>query len=114
MLTYLHNAKCSKSRAALSLIEQSGHAFELRNYLQQPLSAAELTALLGQLGCSARQLLRTGEPEYVELGLANTALPESALIQAMVDQPKLMERPILTNGLRAVIGRPPERVLELL
>ena len=83
-------------------------------YLETPPSANELKSLLGKLGIAARDLLRTGEDEYKTLGLANASLSEAQLIEAMVKHPKLIERPILIAGDKAVIGRPPEKVLELL
>jgi len=76
--------------------------------------AAHRRALSGKLGLSARQLLRTGEEEYQSLGLADTALTDAQIIAAMARHPRLIERPILIAGDKAVIGRPPEKVLELL
>lgn len=109
-----HNPRCSKSRAALELLQSRGIEPEIVRYLETPPDAETLRELLGKLGLSARQLLRSGEDEYKALGLTNPALGEEALIQAMVAQPKLIERPILVIGSRAVVGRPPEQVLELL
>ena len=83
-------------------------------YLETPPSATELASLLGKLGIGARQLLRSGEDEYKALGLDNPQLSDAQLIQAMVEHPKLIERPILVAGDKAVIGRPPEKVLEIL
>lgn len=112
-LTLYHNPRCSKSRAALALLQARGLAVDVVHYLDEPLDAATLARLLDKLGIGARQLLRTGEEHYRELGLADATLSETALIDAMVAHPKLIERPILVNGERAVIGRPPERVLEI-
>ena len=109
-----HNPRCSKSRAALSLLEERGIAPEIIGYLDQPPSADELRAVLGMLGLPPRALLRIGEPEYATLGLADESLDDAALVDAMVAHPRLIERPILIHDGRAVIGRPPERVLELL
>ncbi|HAT41189.1 MAG TPA: arsenate reductase (glutaredoxin) [Rheinheimera sp.] len=114
MLTYFHNNRCSKSREGLTLVEQSGKPFQIRNYLTEPLTAAELTQLLQQLGITARQLLRTKEDAYQSMNLANPELSDIELISAMLQEPKLIERPILSNGQQAVIGRPSERLLELL
>ena len=83
-------------------------------YLETPLDAAQLRSLLGKLGLSARQLLRTGEDEYKTLNLDDASLSDEQLIGAMATHPKLIERPILVAGDKAVIGRPPEKVLELL
>lgn len=113
-LMLYHNPRCSKSRGALELLEARGLQPNVRRYLETPPSAAELKELLGKLGISARQLLRTGEEEYQTLGLASPALSEDQLIEAMVAHPRLIERPILINGDKAVIGRPPEKVLEIL
>ncbi|MCY1435906.1 putative protein YfgD [compost metagenome] len=113
-LTLYHNPRCSKSRGALELLEARGLAPTVVRYLETPPSAAELKALLGKLGIGARQLLRSGEDEYKELNLADTSLSEAQLIDAMATYPKLIERPILIAGDKAVIGRPPEKVLEIL
>ena len=114
MVRIYHNNRCSKSRATLALLEERGAAVEVVNYLDTPPTAAELAALLKQLGMTARQLLRTGEDEYRTLGLDNLALGEDALIAAMVAHPKLIERPIVVANGKAALGRPPERVLAIL
>ncbi|WP_064117496.1 arsenate reductase (glutaredoxin) [Pseudomonas fluorescens] len=113
-LTLYHNPRCSKSRGALELIEARGLTPTVVRYLETPLNAAQIKALLGKLGISARQLLRTGEDEYKMLQLADESLSEAQLIDAIAQHPKLMERPILEVGDKAVIGRPPEKILELL
>jgi len=113
-LTLYHNPRCSKSRSALELLEARGLAPEIVRYLETPPTAAELCALLDKLGLTARQLLRTGEEEYKGLDLANPALSEDELIDAMIEHPRLIERPILVAGHKAIIGRPPEKVLEIL
>lgn len=113
-MTLYHNPRCSKSRAALELLEARGLEPRVVRYLETPPSAAELRALLAKLGYGARQLLRSGEEEYQTLNLADPALDDDALIAAMVAHPRLIERPILVAGDKAVVGRPPERVLELL
>ncbi|MBF8731547.1 MULTISPECIES: arsenate reductase (glutaredoxin) [Pseudomonas] len=113
-LTLYHNPRCSKSRGALELLEARGLAPTIVRYLDTPPDAATLKTLLGKLGIAPRQLLRTGEEEYKALDLANPALSDAQLIDAMVQHPKLIERPILIAGDKAVIGRPPEKVLEIL
>ncbi|MGY2288400.1 arsenate reductase (glutaredoxin) [Pseudomonas sp. SDO528_S397] len=113
-LTLYHNPRCSKSRGALELLEARGLAPTVVRYLETPLDTAQLSALLGKLGLSARQLLRTGEDEYKTLNLADAQLSEAQLIAAIAAHPKLMERPILETADKAIIGRPPERVLEIL
>lgn len=109
-----HNPRCSKSRGALELLSERGIVPEILPYLEQPPSVAELRELLGLLGLPARALLRTGEADYAELGLDDPALDDDALLAAMHARPRLIERPIFVHGGRAVIGRPAERVLELL
>ena len=113
-LILYHNPRCSKSHGALELLESAGHSVSVRRYLETPPTAGELKTLLGKLGITARQLLRSGEDEYKSLKLDNPALDDDALIAAMAAHPKLIERPILIAGDRAVVGRPPEKVLELL
>lgn len=112
--TLYHNPRCSKSRGALELLQAQGIEPVIVRYLETPPTEAELGALLQQLGLTARQLLRTGEDEYRDLSLADTSLSEQQLISAMCQYPKLIERPIFVYDQRAVVGRPPERVLELL
>ena len=112
-LLLLHNPRCSKSRAARALLEERGVAFTERRYLEEPLAPAELRELAARLGRPAREWARTGEFAWREAGLSGDA-EESAVLAAMAAHPILVERPILVRGRRAVVGRPPERVLELL
>jgi arsenate reductase len=109
-----HNPRCSKSRGALELLRERGVEPDIVAYVQKAPSVKELQGLLRMLGVGARGILRTGEPEYAELGLADPSLDDDALLAAMHAHPRLIERPIFVHGDRAVIGRPPERVLELL
>ena len=113
-LTLYHNPRCSKSRGALELLEARGLTPTVVRYLETPLSAAQLRDLLARLNLSARQLLRSGEDEYKALNLGDSSLSEAQLIDAMAAHPKLIERPILVAGDKAVIGRPPEKILEIL
>jgi arsenate reductase (glutaredoxin) len=113
-LTLYHNPRCSKSRGALELLEERGLTPTIVRYLETPPTAAQLQVLLGKLGINARALLRTGEDEYKALNLADASLSEAQLIAAMAEHPKLIERPILIAGDKAVIGRPPEKILEIL
>lgn len=113
-LTLYHNPRCSKSRSALQLLEARGLTPTIVLYLETPPSAAQLQAVLSKLGIAARQLLRSGEADYQVLNLADPSLSEAQLIAAMVAHPTLIERPILIAGDQAVIGRPPEKVLEIL
>lgn len=111
--TLYHNPRCSKSRAALALLQERGVEPEVVLYLQTPPSIDELKRLLGRLGLSAAELVRSKEGAYRDAGLGKQS-SEAELLQAMAWEPKLIERPILVRGDRAVIGRPPEKVLELL
>ena len=112
--TIYHNPRCSKSRQTLALLEEHGVAPQVVLYLENPPSEAELEMLLQKLDISARQLLRKGEDAYAENNLGDTQLQAAELVAAMAAHPKLIERPIVVAGDRAVLGRPPENVLELL
>lgn len=113
MVTLYHNPRCSKSREALNLLRAQGLEPEVVLYLETPPNAKTLKALLNKLGIGARDLLRKGEDAYKELNLADEKLNDAVLIKAMVENPKLIERPIAVNGDKAVIGRPPENVLQI-
>jgi len=113
-LTLYHNPRCSKSRGALELLQDRGLTPTVVHYLETPLNATQLKELLGKLGIGARQLLRTGEDEYKQLNLADPQLSEAQLIAAIAEHPRLMERPILVAGDKAIIARPAENVLEIL
>lgn len=108
----LHNPRCSKSRAAKALLEERGVAFVERRYLEEPLTRAELEELARRLGGPPRDWTRSGEDAYRRAGLTPEA-GDDAHIDAMAAEPILVERPILVTAERAVVGRPPERVLEL-
>ena len=112
-LTIYHNPRCSKSRQTLALLQERGVEPRIVEYLKTPPDIATLTKLAAVLG-GARAMLRKGEAEYAELGLADTRKSEQALLKAMHDHPILIERPIVTDGKRVAIGRPPEAVLALL
>lgn len=108
-----HNPRCSKSRAALALLEERGVEPEVVRYLETPLSVATLTAVAAKLDGPAWALVRTGEAEFAQAGIG----PESGvedIAAAIVKAPKLLQRPIAVSGDRAIIGRPPEDVLALL
>ena len=114
-VTIYHNPRCSKSRETLALIKEQGIEPTIIQYLETPPDAATLKTLLKELGfTSARQLMRHKEDLYKELNLADESLTEDQLIDAMIDNPKLIERPIVVKGKKARIGRPPEQVLEIL
>lgn len=113
-LSIYHNPRCSKSRQTLALLEEQSVDIHIVEYLKSPPTIDELSKILQQLGFTARQLLRTGETVYKELKLKETHFTDEQLIQAMCDNPKLIERPIVIHNGKAKIGRPPESVLELL
>ena len=109
-----HNPRCSKSRETLSLLQSRGIDPEVVLYLDTPPDTATLRKLIDMLGfSSARELMRQKEDLYKSLNLNDTSLTEDRLIQAMVDNPKLIERPIVVANGKARIGRPPEDVLEI-
>ena len=112
-LLLLHNPRCSKSRAARTLLEERGARFELRLYLDDPLSKAELAELRRRLGRPARDWVRRGESAFAAAGLGKDS-DDGSVLAAIAGHPELLERPILVRGDRAVVGRPPEQVLELL
>ena len=112
--TIYHNPRCSKSRQTLALMEEQGIEPLIVDYLKAPPSAVELQAILKKLKMKPRDLMRKGEAVYKELGLDNEKLTDEKLIRAMLDNPILIERPIVVAGGKARIGRPPESVLEIL
>jgi arsenate reductase len=109
-----HNPRCSKSRETLQLLRDRGIEPEIVEYLKTPPSAQELNAILQKLGMEPRDLMRKKEAPYDENDLLDPSLDRRALIQAMVRFPILIERPIVVNGDKAAIGRPPEKVLAIL
>jgi arsenate reductase len=113
-VTIYHNPRCSKSRATLALLEARGIKPKIVDYLKTPPSAAEVKAILRKLGLTPRDILRTSETVYAELGLKDRELDEDALITLMVKNPILIERPIVVAGNKAAVGRPPENVLAIL
>ncbi len=113
-VTIFHNPRCSKSRETLSLLQNRGIEPTIIEYLNDPPDAETLTWLLRALNRRPRELLRKGEDAYRALRLDDPSLDDAAVIDVMVEHPVLIERPIVVNGQRAIIGRPPERVLEIL
>ena len=113
-VTIYHNPRCSKSRETLKLLTEQGIDPEIVDYLKTPLSKAALKDILSKLNITPRELLRTKEADYKTHQLNDESLSDTALIQAMIDFPKIMERPIVVKGKKAAIGRPPEAVLEIL
>jgi len=113
-VTIYHNPRCSKSRQTLALLEAKGIEPKVVEYLKAPPSATELDAILAKLGKEPRDLMRKKEPPYAALDLADASKSRAALIKAMVENPVLIERPIVLANDKAAIGRPPEDVLAIL
>lgn len=114
MTTLYHNPRCSKSRETLQLLQDRGITPDVVLYLESPPDAKTLKDLLKKLGLKPRQLMRTKETDYKAMGLDDANLSDEQLIAAMVECPKLIERPIVVHGKKAALGRPPEQVLEIL
>lgn len=113
-VTIYHNPKCTKSRLSLELLQQNNIEPEIILYLETPPSKSRLVELLGMLGIGPRDLIRKSEEAYKAKSLSNTSLSDSDLIQAMLDEPRLIERPIVVANGKAAIGRPPENILEII
>ena len=113
-VTIYHNPRCTKSRQTLALLEERGAAPRIVEYLKEPPSASELKSVLRALGLGPRDIVRKGEAVYAELGLGERDLSDDELIDVMVANPILIERPIVVKGGKAAIGRPPETVLRIL
>ena len=113
-VTLYHNPRCSKSRQTLKLIKEQNIEPEIIEYLKAPPSVAEFRHLLKLLNLSPREIMRKGEAEYKSMGLDNPEMSDDDLINAMVAHPILIERPIAICGNKAVIGRPPENVINII
>lgn len=113
-ITVYEKPTCTKCRETNKLLKEAGVDFERINYYVEPLSAAKLEELIKKMKISARQLLRTSEGIYRELGLAKAELSDKELIKLMVEHPDLIQRPIVERGSRAVLGRPVENIQALL
>ncbi|MGH8556906.1 MAG: arsenate reductase (glutaredoxin) [Methylococcales bacterium] len=113
-VTVYHNPRCSKSRQTLQLLRDKGIKPTIIEYLSTPPAPAELDEILNRLNLEPRDLMRKQEPEYREAGLDNPELDREQLIRGMVENPKLIERPIVVTDDKAALGRPPENVLNIL
>lgn len=109
-----HNPRCSKSRQTLALLEENGVTPEVFEYLKTPVSKELLASVVSKLGVNVRDIIRSKETEYNETGLDNTSLTDDEIFTILTNSPKLIERPIVINGDKAAIGRPPENVLAIL
>lgn len=112
-LKVYHNPRCSKSRCAIDLLNERGIQFEVVEYLKETPTVAELASIINKLGIKPEDLLRKGESDYKE-NFKGKELSDEQWIEAMIQFPKLIERPIVINDNRAIIGRPTERILEIL
>ena len=113
-VTIYFNPNCSKCRLSLELLEQQGQQAEIIEYLNTPPDAATLESILDMLGLEPRELMRKHEKEYTEAGLDDPGLSRADLISAMIAHPRVMERPVVVKNGKAAIGRPPERILDIL
>lgn len=113
-VTILHNPRCSKSRQTLKLLKERGIEPDVIEYLSAPPTADQLREILNLLAMEPRDLMRASEPIYDDLGLGDANLDRDALIQAMVDNPILIQRPIVISDGKAVLGRPPENISKIL
>ena len=113
MITIYHNNRCSKSRQGLQILETSGKNFEVAKYLEDIPTKEELSTIIDQLGISPIDLVRKNEAIWKE-NYKGMELSNAALIEAMIAHPKLIERPIVINNGKAIIGRPPEKILEII
>lgn len=109
-----HNPRCSKSRETLALLEENNITPDVYLYLEEKPSAKEIKEVIAKLNITPRQLLRNSEDAYKQQNLKDKSLEDNALISAMVNEPKLIQRPIVINGNDARLGRPPEDVLEII
>ena len=109
-----YNPRCSKSRETLQLLEDNGVEPEIIDYLEDPPTPEELKRIIEMLGVPARDLLRSTEPVYKDADLDDDSLSDDEIIDAICEYPALMQRPIVVAGDRAIIGRPPSRVLEII
>lgn len=110
---FLHNPRCSTSRSALELVREAGVELPIREYLREPLSIDELRDLVRRLGVRPIEIVRRREPQFAALGLGD-ATPDEDVLRAMAEHPILLERPIVVREGRAVVGRPPGNVKEIL
>ncbi len=113
-ITIYHNPRCSKSRQALAILHENGHEPEIVKYLQSPPSIEQLQYILSVLKIQPRALMRKNEAEYKANNMANPSLSDEQLIELMHKFPKVIERPIVINGDKVAIGRPPENILKII
>lgn len=113
MIRIYHNSRCGKSREGLKIVEESGKPFEVIEYMKEPITPSELEEVIDLLEIEPMDLIRTKEQVWKDR-YADLDLDDEELIMVMIEVPRLMERPIVVNGEKAVVGRPPERIKEIL
>ncbi|WP_104733889.1 arsenate reductase (glutaredoxin) [Hanstruepera ponticola] len=113
MITIYHNSRCRKSREGLEILENSGKPFEIRKYLEDVPTVNELEELIDKLDIQPIELVRKNETIWKD-NFKGKELSDTQIIEAMVENPKLIERPIVINGNKAIIGRPPEMIIEII
>ena len=113
MIEIYHNPRCSKSRQGLAILQESGKEYEVIKYLEEELTSIELEEIIIKLGIKPIDLVRKNEPIW-KSDFKGKSLSDNEIIAAMVNHPKLIERPIVINGEKAVVGRPPESILEII
>lgn len=113
MITIYHNNRCRKSREGLEILENSGNPFEIKKYLEEVPTKKELQLLISKLGIKPVELVRKNEAIWKEK-FKDRTLTDTQIIDALIEYPKLIERPIVVNGDKAIIGRPPESILNIL
>ncbi|MDX5404183.1 MAG: arsenate reductase (glutaredoxin) [Bacteroidota bacterium] len=113
MIRIYHNSRCGKSREGLKIVEESGKPFEVIEYMKEPITPSELEEVIDLLEIEPMDLVRTKEQVWKDQ-YADLDLDDEELIMVMIEEPRLMERPIVVNGEKAVVGRPPERIKEIL
>lgn len=113
MIQIYHNPQCSKSREGLQILEESGVAFQTILYLKEGISLEELNSIISKLNIKPIELVRKNEAIWKE-NFSSKTMTDQEILQAMVDNPRLIERPIVVNNQKAVVGRPPEQIKEII
>ena len=113
-VTILHNPRCSKSRQSLELLKNNGVDAQVILYLEDPPTSSEIKNILKKLNLSPSEILRRGETRFKELAISLEDIDDDQLIKLMAENPILIERPIIFNEIKAVIGRPPENTLDMI
>ena len=113
-ITIYHNPRWGKSRSSVGILDEQGIKYKIVKYLESPPSIDKLKGIARRLGLKPKDFIRKGEKDYIALNLSSKLNNDNALFEAMSKFPKIIERPIVVNGEKAIIGRPPERIIEIL